>query len=122
MDRNLRHRNKRLKTKNKQSKQKKNDRTPRNADAEEPDGGAARAKYEGSIILSNLTCSSGTDEENTTCVQSAQNALKAALEEIICRDLHPPLVPPCWVVVDPDPQIEETMYEAGRRHLDLQSL
>lgn len=54
-----------------------------NADAEDPDvdGDALRAKYEGSVTLGNLDCGSGTDEEYTACVQSAQNALKTALEE-----------------------------------------
>lgn len=88
-----------------------------NADAEEPNGDAVRAKYEGSVALGNLNC--GSDEE---CVQSVQNALKAALEEVICSDLTQPLVSPCWVVVDPTPVIKEVTDEAGRRRLDLQSL
>ena len=72
-----------------------------NSNAEEPDGDAVRAKYEGTVALGNLDC--GSEEEEEECVQSVQNALKAALEEVICRDLTQPLVSPCWVVVDPTP-------------------
>lgn len=42
---------------------------------------------------------------------------------VICSDLTPPLVPPCWVVVNPNPQTEGvTVDEAGRRRLDMLSL
>lgn len=95
-----------------------------NSNAEEPDGDAVRAKYEGTVALGNLDC--GSEEEEEECVQSVQNALKAALEELICRDLTDPLVSPCWVVVDPTPEVEVAVEgvtdEAGRRRLDLQSL
>eukprot|EP00577_Skeletonema_sp_RCC1716_P011809 CAMPEP_0113409512 /NCGR_PEP_ID=MMETSP0013_2-20120614/21184_1 /TAXON_ID=2843 ORGANISM="Skeletonema costatum, Strain 1716" /NCGR_SAMPLE_ID=MMETSP0013_2 /ASSEMBLY_ACC=CAM_ASM_000158 /LENGTH=421 /DNA_ID=CAMNT_0000295629 /DNA_START=42 /DNA_END=1307 /DNA_ORIENTATION=+ /assembly_acc=CAM_ASM_000158 len=95
-----------------------------NSNAEEPDGDAVRAKYEGTVALGNLDC--GSEEEEEECVQSVQNALKAALEEVICRDLTDPLVSPCWVVVDPTPEVEVAVEgvtdEAGRRRLDLQSL
>ena len=95
-----------------------------NSNAEEPDGDAVRAKYEGTVALGNLDC--GSEEEEEECVQSVQNSLKAALEEVICRDLTQPLVSPCWVVVDPTPEVEVAVEgvtdEAGRRRLDLQSL
>ena len=45
--------------------------------------------------------------------------MKAALEETICSDLTPPLVPPCWVVVNPNPELT---VDEGRRRLGLDLL
>jgi len=84
---------------------------------EEPDGEAVRAKLKGTITLENLVC--GSEDEKTARVQ-VQNALTAALEEIICTNLKLPLIQPCWVTVEPKCDMDED--EVGRRRLDLQSL